>query len=399
MLETNLRIAEGGTDLRIPVRYAKVETSLLTDEVKERACNLLGSRQQLGARPVPGQENQLVVLSSVPLRALRIEDENATMVIEDLLSAHCELRLSDSVGRVVVAPLLERALIAHLPVSTSLWRLDSPRKWLEKAPFLQREGIDAYRRFEISALPVENVGVAISVDVSTAFLGNHTLDHYFSSRVSSGESKLRLEEFGRLTNRQAGQKGTLVYQVGLTSNVCYFEKGTIGQTCGRTPELKINGKPYRSLYEYYVQRHPGANIDENEPAVLVSFRGIEHPVWVAARLLRPRIMNDSLPESLASVDKIGPSERVQMMEQFWTTLGESPFGDVPLRMLPGFWHPAAERIIKVSLPELQFANGRVLPPPSRMETPEYKKHFRQRSETLESAGAYHLPPATDRTIH
>ena len=27
MLETNLRIVEGGTNLRIPVRYAKVETS------------------------------------------------------------------------------------------------------------------------------------------------------------------------------------------------------------------------------------------------------------------------------------------------------------------------------------------------------------------------------------
>ena len=399
MLETNLRIVEGGTNLRIPVRYAKVETALLTDEVKERACNLLGSRQKLGARPVPGQENQLVVLSNAPLRALKIEDENATMMIEDLLRDDCELHFSESIGRVVVAALLERALIAHLPVSTSLWRLDSPRKWLEKAPFQHRDGIDAYRRFEISALAVEDIGVAMSVDVSTAFLGSHTLDYYYCSRVSSSESKLRLEEFGRLTNRQAGQKGTLVYQVGLTSNVCYFEKGTIGQTCGRTPELKINGKSYPSLYEYYVQRHPAANIDENEPAVLVSFRGIEQPVWVAARLLRPRIMNDSLPESLSSVDKISPTGRVRMIEQFWTTIEESPFGDVPVRMLPGFWRPTAERIIKISLPELQFADGRVLTPPSRAETSEYKKHYRQRSETLESAGAYHLPPATDRTIH
>jgi len=101
MLETNLRIVEGGTDLRIPVRYAKVETSLLTDEVKERACILVASRQQLGARPVPGQENQLVVLSRVPLRPLRVDDENATMVIGDLLSEHCELGFTGSSGGVI----------------------------------------------------------------------------------------------------------------------------------------------------------------------------------------------------------------------------------------------------------------------------------------------------------
>jgi hypothetical protein len=330
---------------------------------------------------------------------MRIEDEDASIMIQDLGSERCELNFADDIGNVVVPALLERALIARLPLSTTLWRLDSPRKWLERSPFQRCEGIEAYRRFEISSLPVAGVGVGISVDVSTAFLGNRTLDYYFSSRVPSAESELRLEEFVRLTKRQTGQKGTLVYQVGTTTSVCYFEKGNLGQTCGRTPELKVNGKVYRSLYDYYSQRHPKAHVGESEPAVLVSFRGIEQPVWVAARLLRPRVMNDSLPDSLAPVDKIDPSQRVAMIEQFWAAIEEAPFAKVSIRMSSGFWQPPSGHIIQIPLPELEFADGRVLAPPSRAEASEYKKHYRQRTEMLESAGAYHIPPATDRTIH
>jgi hypothetical protein len=399
MLETNIRIVEGGTGLRLPVRYAKVETALLTSEVLERACNLLGFRKQLGARPVPGQENELVVLSDRPLSGLRTEDENATMTIEDLLREHCELGFAEGIGKNGVPALLGRALLAQLPSSTNLWRLDSPRKWLERDPFERKEGIEAYRRFEISSLSIEDIGVGVSVDISTAFLGSRTLDYYFASGLPPAESKGRQEEFGRLTNRQTGQKGTLVYGVGSTTNVCYFEKGTVGQTCGRTPELKIKGKTYRSLHEYYVQRHPGATVTDAEPAVMVSFRGIEQPVWVAARLLRVRVMNDSLPDSLVSVDKIPPSERVRMIEQFWAVLGEAPFGEVPLKLSPGFWRPAVGRIINISLPELEFGDGKLLVSPPRREALEYRKHYRQRGEMLESAGAYHVPPATDRTIH
>lgn len=399
MLETNLRIVAGGTGLRVPVRYASVKTAHLTPEDLERACNLLGYRQQLSARPVPGQENELVVLSDKPLRGLKIEDENATLTIEDASKDGCKLSLADSLGKIVVPALLERALLAHLPTSTNLWRLDSPRKWLERVPFVQREGIEAYRRFEISSLLVEDVGVGISVDISTAFLESRSLAYYFASGLPSGESKRRQEEFGRLTSRQMGQKGTLVYRVGSVTNVCYFEKANIGQTCGRTPELKINGKTYGSLHDYYTQRHPEARVDEGEPAVLVSFRGIEQPVWVAARMLRVRVMNDSLPNSLASVDKIDPLERVPMVEHFWAMLGDTPFGKTALALTPGFWQPASERIITVPFPELEFGGGKVLLPPTRAEASEYKTHYRQRGETLESAGAYHVPPATDRIIH
>ena len=294
---------------------------------------------------------------------------------------------------------MERALLVHLPNATNLWRLDSPRKWLDRNPFACREDIQAYRRFEVSALLVDDVGVAISVDISTAFLGMRRLDYYFAGGLLPEEMNRRQELFGRLTSRQKGQKGTLVYRVGSMTRVCYFEKCSPGQTCGRTPEMKINGQTYASLFDYYAQRYPEAKVGRDERAVLVSFQGLGQPVWVAARFLQVRIMNDSLPDSLAAVDKIAPLERVRMIEQFWAALGDAPLGKAPFTLIPGFWRPAAERVITARLPELEFAGGKVLGSPARIDPAEYRKHFRQRGEMLESAGVYHLPMSTDRTIH
>src|SRR6266478_3935020 len=219
MLETNLRIVDGGVDVRVPVRYARVEGSHLTTATLERACNLLGHRHQVAARPLPKCENELIVLSDRPIRALKIEDENATISIADAGREGAELQVTGALGAMVLPSLLERALIAPLPSSTNLWRLDSPRKWLEHDPFESRDGIEAYRRFEISAVLIEDVGVGISIDASTAFLASQTLDYYFANGISSEESKRRQDVFGRLTSRQKGQKGTLVYRVGSTIRV------------------------------------------------------------------------------------------------------------------------------------------------------------------------------------
>ena len=398
MLETNLKIVSGGMTVRVPVRYARLVGAHLSSEISQRTCNLLGSRYQLAARPVPGSENQLIVLSDTRIPSLSIEEENQTVTVEDLGREGAELGLGDEVGKAVISSLLERALIAGLPHSTNLWRLDSPRKWLERDPFSTRDGIEAYRRFEISGLLVDSVGLAISVDISTAFLASQTLDYYHASGIPSQESKRRQEVFCRLTSRQKGQKGTLVYRVGLSARVCYFEKANPGQTCGLTPEIKVHGVTYRNLHEYYLQRHPEAKIKENEPAVLVSFQGLDVPVWVAARLLSVRVMNESLPDSLTSVDKIDPLSRIRLIDRFWQLVGDNPFGIPAITVLQGYYRPNVERIVSVDLPKLEFANGKILEPPTQRDAHEYKKHYRSRSELLDSVGVYSFPPATNRTI-
>src|SRR5437762_4176306 len=84
MLETNLKIVSGGMTVRVPVRYARLVGAHLSSEISQRTCNLLGSRYQLAARPVPGSENQLIVLSDTRIPSLSIEEENQTVTVEDL---------------------------------------------------------------------------------------------------------------------------------------------------------------------------------------------------------------------------------------------------------------------------------------------------------------------------
>lgn len=399
MLETNLRIVAGGGALRVPVRYAAVETAHVTGKMLETACNVIRDRHRVAGKPVPGRTNEIVVLSSERLRPVKLEDENLTLTITDCERTGCELSLGTSEGISLLPALFERALLGQVARTTNLWRLDSPRKWLERDPFVSRDEIDAYRRIEISSLFVEDVGVSIAVDISTAFLTARTLDHFFALGASVGERRERQTLFNRLTSRQKGQKGTLVYRVGGMTRVCYFEKLDSDRPCGKTPEFKINGRRYGSVHEYYAEKYPDAKISPDDPAALVSFRGMDSPVWVAARLLSIRVMNDSLPESLTSVDKIAPPDRVRMIDEFWSRVGCDPFGNGSLGLCDGFWQPEGDRTMLVPVPALEFGKGQILEAPSNATTSEYKKHYRKRAEMLESAGAYHVPPAADRTLH
>jgi len=399
MLETNLRIVAPGKNLTVPVRRAVVEASLLSNDSMEKACSFLQRKHRLAAKPKGERSNELVILSAESFEPIKLEDENLILNIRDSGEAGLELGLTDEDGIKTIPGLLERALLIQIAQRTKLWRLDSPRKWFEPNPFRTADGVAAYRRFEIASLAVHEVGAAISIDVSTAFLTTSTLAAFFDPSLASTVLIEKQRVFDRLTSRQQGQKGTLINDNGRSQTVCYFEKWDRDRTCGTTPAMRIDGKTYQSLYHYYLERYPHLNIGPDEAAVLVSFRGIDKPVWAAARLLRIRVMNDSVPDSLSSVDKIAPSQRRQMIDQFWSTLSKKPFGQAGIEFLSGFWQPTSDRVLSIAMPTLEFGKSRTLSKPTTSTAWEYKNHFRQRAELIERAGCYHLPPATPRVIH
>jgi hypothetical protein len=398
MLETNLRIVADGNAICLPVRYAKVQAAHITPKQMEQACGRLSSKCQIAAKPTHVL-GELVALSEEPIPKLKIENENLTFTIEDSGKDRCGLKLTDYSGKWLVPALLERAVIGQVSRAANHWHLDSWRKWFQPAPFLSEDGFNVFRRFEVTGTFVEGVGVGIGIDISTAFFTRQTLGYFFARNLGTQERQLREETFARLTTRQKGQKGTLIYERGDFKGVCYFEKGDPDRTCGQTPEFRINGRTYKNVYEYFSENFPYLHIAPGDVAVLVSFRGAAACVWVPARLLRIRVMNDALPDSLSSVDKIAPFERATMIEEFWALLGQYPFGKLPIQLTPGFWHPDHSRLIGVPMPALEFGGGQVLLPPMTPDADEYKKHFRQRVESLEKAGVYHLPPATERTLH
>ena len=66
--------------------------------------------------------------------------------------------------------------------------------------------------------------------IGTAFFTTRSLDYFFDPEVSDVEYRRRRGWFDRLTDRQSGQKGTLLYDNGRTRTKCYFEDAPHGVT-------------------------------------------------------------------------------------------------------------------------------------------------------------------------
>lgn len=397
MIETNLRIVLPGTALYIPTRLLAAVGSDLTPDLLERACGTLRYRHGLAASAVRGEEGSLLAVARKPVMPLHLEQEDWELDVEDIDAPTVELRLDDDPE--LVAQLVERSLLATLARGTDLWTLDSPRNWYEPEPFDVRDGIAVYRRYEVSAIPIDGVGVGVAVDVGTAFFTSETLAYFYEPDLPDEERKRRRRLFAELTGRQAGQKGTLLYDTGQARMKCYFESAPEGAICGKTGKIRLKGRSYGSLHEYYHTRHPGLRIDANARAVKVSFRNLGRPQWVGAELVRARVMNDDVPPSLSRIDKIDPEERRLLVEAFWSRLGSRPLGKTLPGLKPGFWRPEECRMRRLAIPELTFGGDRCLPPPGDLSAAAYGEHFRQRSELLSKAGCYKVPPAMDRTLY
>lgn len=150
---------------------------------------------------------------------------------------------------------------------------------------------------------------------------------------------------------------------------------------------------------YYQKVYPNLPIDENSPAIKVSFSGYDRPVWVAAERVVVRVMNDDLPRSLQTADKFAPGRRRQILNDFWRGLGPKPLGHVTPGVAYAFWRPPAERIHSLPLVDLIFGQGQRLLAPTACSIEAYKEHFRQRAEYLAKAGCYYVPPTMSRLIH
>jgi hypothetical protein len=347
---------------------------------------------------VLGSANELLIATDRRVEKVTLEEDNWQLTAVDSNDQTRRLFLSSSADEYLVSVLVERALLAQIASHTSLWTLDSPRIWYDPNPFQSVAGVAAYRRYEVNTLPLGEAGIGVSVDVSTAFFSQHSLDYYFAPNLSETDCKSRQDEFNRFTGRQEGQKGTLLYDNSRSKVKCYFENNSSGLTCGSTRQIKLEGGTYPSLYHYYASRFASLQIKETDVAVQVSFPGLDRPVPVAARLLSLRVMNDDVPENLSSVDKIPPYERKQLIEQFWINLGPRPMGNIAPGLYDGFWRPDSHRVYYAQLPAVEYGKGCKIEPPETRSIPAIKNYFRRRLDMLEEAGCYYFPPSAPRAL-
>lgn len=424
-IETNARILAPGKEIALPVRHALVQGTTNTPELREKVCYRLRNEHGLIAVPCQGKRGRLLVATDqpIPTRQMRVDEWELTLsdVAENAL-----LTLETSEGWQLLPELVERMITNAIERHGDWWTFDSLRHWYERQPFQAQEGIDALRRYAVSALPIEGVGIAVSIDVETAFFTQDTVVDFFDTAVAPAEQRRRRERFERLTQRQSGQQGTLLYNNGETALKCYFECLPASKTCGNTAPRRVRGKSYGSMVDYYQKVNPRLGIRRDDAVALVSFPGLDYAQPVAARLLNVRVMNDMLPPSLINADKIAPGDRRKMAIDFWKRLGKISFplvrslapslfqlgaakpgaaslADAPAHVptsafLPGLWRPKEAQVRRISFPTLYFGKGEALAPPLQVTGAAYKQHFKRRAEILDAGGCYHFPPLLGRTL-
>lgn len=397
MLETNIRIVESGPNLSIEVRRATIRGTDINSELLERVCGRLRHQYRLAAVPLTGSELLVATHSAIP--HIRIETEDVALEVVDQGGPSIRIGLNEAEGSALLPRLVERALVAELAAQTGLWAIDSPRIWYEMKSIREAEGVSAYRRYELGSVLIEDVGVGIAVDLGTAFFTSNSLAYYFDGTVSRDQQRIRREAFGKLTRRQTGQKGTLLYDIGRSKHKCYFEEAPDGVTCSGTSKIRIKNKSYDSLFAYYRSQYPEMSVSEDTPAVRVSFQGIGKPQWVGANRLTVRVMNEELPDCLSNIDKILPGARRELIDGFWRRLGPRPLGSVASGFQEGFWRPGPTHRRQFIPVAVEFSQTQVLSSPQNASSEEYKTYYRQRLEFLDNAGCYSVPPAVGRTLY
>ncbi|RKU14547.1 hypothetical protein C6501_08090 [Candidatus Poribacteria bacterium] len=397
MAETNIRIVQPGANLYLWTRCAKIITINPSAEILERVCNQFANRGLAAA--FCREREQIVVFTQNVFPPFEVKQDNWIVQVEDGRKNQ-QIQFSTSVNDAsLLTQLIERHILIQIKQRLNMLTFDSPRIFQDIKPFKTVKDIDVYRRFEVSALPIQSVGVGISVDISTAFLTHKTVAEYFRDNISDHDQRCLQEDFRFLSQRQRGQKGTLLYDLGNKQRKCYFDKFLQGVTCATTGPLNVNGQTYNSLLEYYKHNQPQLNIDPNDSVAMVSFRGMDQPRPVAAKLLRLRVMNDSLPRSLNQIDKIAPEDRVNLINDFWQRLGTDLLGHGKPQVTGYFWQPEDIKTIKLFPPTLLFKDENVLPTPHKRDYKEFQEHYRQRLRLLHKFSCLYAPPSIERTVY
>lgn len=380
MLETNVRIVNPGSSLYVLARQATLTGSSVTVDLIEKACGKLRGRHGLAAVRHPDKAATLLVASREPIKPTHLESGEWELDVTDTGEPTQRLLLTSPHGAMTLPTIIERALLIQVEAQTDLWRLDndSPRIWYEANPFRIENGIAAYRRYEIGSVLIDGIGIGLVVDVGTAFFSAETLAYFFDPNLAQDERKAREDAFKRLTRRQVGQKGTLVYDSNRSRVKCYFADAPPGMTCATTGTIRVKQKSYESLLCYYQAEIPELPVQASTPATRVSFSGLEYPQPVAADRVRVRIMNDNVPDSLRDKDKISPNERRKTLMQFWSRLEPKPLGDVAPGLKPGFWRPDQRQIIHFVMPPLIFGGNQVLEAPQYPGERSYQDHYLKR---------------------
>ena len=180
MIETNIRIVNSGTNLYLDTRVASLAGQDISPDLTQKACQAL---RRKGSASIPCPEGVLVA-GTKSIQSIVISEDDWRIEIRDRdLTRRLHFSKPDEAD--MIARLLERCLLIEIGKRTDLWTLDSPRIFYAPTPFKEVDGIAAYRRYEISSISIEEVGIGLIVDISTAFFTIPTVADFLKAPIQT----------------------------------------------------------------------------------------------------------------------------------------------------------------------------------------------------------------------
>ena len=410
---TFTRIVKSGKNLTMEVQIIRLRNhDNLSGKQIQTICSALGNHHNIAATPYRINGMQAIAVNArvnIPCNSKQVENNRKEMLTVDFdfSPAESTLRFSNPSHRQMLADLYVRNLVIRVNNTKIYKRIssDSHRIFYVKEAFRKERDIGAFQRFALSDVIIDEVGIGVNVEASTAFFSLKSVAQYYKD----GKQERLFELMDRMslnTNSSSNQgrerRGTLTFYAPNRIQTCYFEKIVFGETCGSPYPNTIEGVRYENLTEYY-KKHKGY-ISDNDPVAVVSFRELSN-VRVPANKLYVRVFNDKLPRELVNVDKIEPEFREKDINLFWDSIGKNPNGnDFNDFEENRFYKPSSDRSGIIKLPGLMFGKNSksqnvILAAPHRLSINAYRNHFQNRKRYLDRYGCYHVPPTIEQEIH
>jgi len=379
-------------------RRLVIESAIQEEDVQQAVCSALRTRHKLLAVPRPRVSNELLLISDLLFQPVIVNVAQFQAKVSDCGETQV-LRFDCEPDTKVIAELLEKAMVREFEQDSAYWRVNtSARFWYASQAANAVDGIEAIRRLSFAVTPLPDCNLGIALDVGYLFRSAWNIADFFDGSVGSSEQESRRKRFNRLRSRDAGRKGTLLYDTGsLQVMTCYFERFATGATCGTVPGIE----GAKSLFEYCHRKYPDRAIRPEDPVAFVRFKGIRQAVPVPAKWLRLRISlsREQMPRSMRQAIAMSPTQRRSAAIANWEPFGPRAVAALGLRDERKLWTPSTGNRERLVCPKLLFGQGREVSPPSQPTREEYQRYFRERSAKLRNGGAFRFEPNADRTIH
>jgi hypothetical protein len=398
LIETNVRLIIGDATEFVTCRRVAVESGIWSDDLRQVICSVLRRRDRLVAAPSPFEKNEILIASTEGVVCSTIERADWHAELHDV-ERPLALRFGSERELGVIADLAQRALALGFETDGSYWRLaNSMRYWYARQPAQVLHGIQAIPRVSFATLPLASAAVGIVFDCGFLYQTERSVAYFFDPQVEPRERERRLHWFDGLRCRQAGFKGTLLYNTGSTQQqVCYFEYFDGDKTMATTGRVM----DCESLYEYCLAHHKHRNYEPNDPVAYVSFKGISQIVPVPAKRLRVRVPlnREQMPKELRDAISTPPDVRRRAIVNLWDGCNKSRLTSLGLQAQAQLWRPNASSHELLPCPELVFGKGRKVAPPADATVYEYKRYYKERMTALRNGGILRFEPSAGRDIY